>query len=231
MLAGATCLAEARVPAYIEYWPYALERAGGLDRLNDIIQGEWGQVADIGFGQCRSEARPAGEIDAVAASYDPADPHAATNLLLLPREVRCRPPPSASRQISGQRALEPKLLPAHGMLEPEPALWRNCRSIAELPLAAVARVRHQRLADRGEVRPDLVGAPRLEPHAHERERPEPLLYLEVRARVACAAAADGAPLGSPEVAAQGRVDRPRARARAPWISARYSRSTCRSLIA
>ena len=56
VLAGATCLAEARVPAYIEYWPYALERAGGFDRLNDIIQGEWGEVADIGFGHERREA-------------------------------------------------------------------------------------------------------------------------------------------------------------------------------
>ena len=85
VLAGATCLAEARVPAYIEYWPYALERAGGLDRLNDIIEGVWGQVADIGFGRedAKRRGQPA-EIDAVAASYDPADPYASTNLLLLP---------------------------------------------------------------------------------------------------------------------------------------------------
>ncbi|HYH62109.1 MAG TPA: FkbM family methyltransferase [Solirubrobacterales bacterium] len=84
VLAGATCLAEARVPAYIEYWPYALARAGGLDRLHDIIQGEWSQVADIGFGDADANLRPAAEIGAVAASYDAADPHAATNLLLLP---------------------------------------------------------------------------------------------------------------------------------------------------
>ena len=84
VLAGARCLVEARVPAYIEYWPYALERAGGLDRLNDIIQGDWGQVADIGFGRSDAKRRPAGEIEAIEAEYDAADPHSATNLLLLP---------------------------------------------------------------------------------------------------------------------------------------------------
>jgi FkbM family methyltransferase len=85
VMAGARCLVEARVPAYIEYWPYALERAGGLERLNDIIQGAWGEVVDIGFGHEEAKRRPAGEIETVAANYDAADPRAATNLLLLPR--------------------------------------------------------------------------------------------------------------------------------------------------
>ena len=85
VMAGARCLVEARVPVYAEYWPYALKRAGGLDRLNDIIQGAWGQVVDIGFGHEDARRRPAGEIEAVAARYDASDPHAATNLLLLPR--------------------------------------------------------------------------------------------------------------------------------------------------
>ncbi len=80
VLAGATCLREARIPAYVEYWPYALSRAGGLDKLNDIIQGEWAEVADIGFGRADAERRPASEIEAIAASYDATDPHAATNL-------------------------------------------------------------------------------------------------------------------------------------------------------
>jgi FkbM family methyltransferase len=85
VLAGASCLTEARVPAYVEYWPYALERAGGLDRLNGIIQGAWGEVADIGFGSEEAKRRPTTEIDAVAANYDASDPSSATNLLLLPR--------------------------------------------------------------------------------------------------------------------------------------------------
>jgi FkbM family methyltransferase len=84
VLAGGTCLVEARVPAYIEYWPYALARAGGLDGLNDLIRGAWGEVVDIGFGHADAKRRPAAKIEAVAASYDPKDPHAATNLLLLP---------------------------------------------------------------------------------------------------------------------------------------------------
>ena len=57
---------------------------GVSNRLNDIIQGVWGEVADIGFGQCDAKRRAAGEIEAIAASYDAADPHASTNLLLLP---------------------------------------------------------------------------------------------------------------------------------------------------
>ncbi len=84
VLAGATCLAGARVPAYVEYWPYALERAGGLARLNGIIQGAWAEVADIGFGREEANRRPVAEIEAIAAKYDAADPRAATNLLLLP---------------------------------------------------------------------------------------------------------------------------------------------------
>lgn len=84
VLAGATSLAEARVPAYIEYWPYALERAGGLDRLNGIIRGAWSEVADIGFGREDAKRRPAAELEAVAARYKASDPRAATNLLLLP---------------------------------------------------------------------------------------------------------------------------------------------------
>lgn len=84
VLAGASCLAAARVPVYVEYWPYALERAGGLGRLNDIIQAAWAEVVDIGFGREGAARRPAGEIEAIAALYNPADPSAATNLLLLP---------------------------------------------------------------------------------------------------------------------------------------------------
>ncbi len=86
VLAGASCLAEARVPAYIEYWPYALERAGGLDRLNDIIRGSWGQVADIGFGGDKDVSPVlASAIKEIASAINPADPYASTNLLLLPR--------------------------------------------------------------------------------------------------------------------------------------------------
>ena len=84
VLGGASCLVDARVPAYIEYWPYALGRAGGLEKLNGIIQGAWSEVADIGFGHEEAKRRPAKEIEAVAARYDARDPHAATNLLLLP---------------------------------------------------------------------------------------------------------------------------------------------------
>ena len=86
VMAGARCLVEARVPAYIEYWPYALERAGGLDRLNDIIEGSWGRVANIGFGGNEAVSPVlASAIKEIASAINPADPYASTNLLLLPR--------------------------------------------------------------------------------------------------------------------------------------------------
>ncbi len=49
-------------------------------------------------------------------------------------------------------------------------------------LAAVGRVAHERVADRGEMCPDLVGAPGLEPRLDQRRPRERLEADEVRAR-------------------------------------------------
>jgi FkbM family methyltransferase len=85
VLAGARSLSDSGIPAYIEYWPYALERAGGRQRLDDLIQGSWAQIADIGFGgDGPPHPRPAGELAEMTRSLDPADPYGSTNLLLLP---------------------------------------------------------------------------------------------------------------------------------------------------
>ena len=85
VLDGAARLAEARVPAYIEYWPYALRRAGGLDRLHALIGERWSQIVDVGFGGGDvSSPRPAAALSEIADAYDPLDPHSSSNLLLLP---------------------------------------------------------------------------------------------------------------------------------------------------
>lgn len=84
VLAGATSLARASVPAYVEYWPYALERAAGRERFHELVREQWTQVADIGFGGALPEPRSTGDLAEVIRGYDPADAHAATNLLLLP---------------------------------------------------------------------------------------------------------------------------------------------------
>ena len=74
-------------------------------------------------------------------------------------------------------------------------------------LAAVGRVAHERMADRGEMCPDLVGAPGLEPRLDQRGPRERLDADEVRARGARTVGSrrdDGSPFA---VAPEGRVDR------------------------
>src|SRR2546423_442883 len=62
---------------------------------------------------------------------------------------------------------------------------------------------------------DLMGATRLEPHLEQGGARERLDDGEVGQRLAATAAADGPFLGSAVVAAEGGVDRPRARSRLP----------------
>src|SRR5215213_1800341 len=81
------------------------------------------------------------------------------------------------------------------------------------PGVPVARIAADGMADRGEVRADLVGAPGLQARLDQRVRLQGLDHSEVGARLAGAAPAHGATLGRAMVAAQRRVDRPLARAR------------------
>src|SRR3712207_4830188 len=75
-------------------------------------------------------------------------------------------------QVVRQRRLEPHLLPAERMRE------REARAVQELALepmassVAVARVAGDRMADRREVRADLVGAPSLQPRFDEAVLPQ-----------------------------------------------------------
>src|SRR3954468_7087047 len=69
----------------------------------------------------------------------------------------------------------------------------QCRSVKKLAIqadpppgcrASVLRVSNHRVADRREMGPDLVRAPRFEPHAQERGTRKPLQHLEMGDRVA-----------------------------------------------
>jgi len=82
VLAGASVLLAAGVPACVEYWPYGLRRADGLDRLHRIIRQSFTRFVDL-------RAVPGGVP--AAASVDDLDRLRAvyraeryTDLLLLP---------------------------------------------------------------------------------------------------------------------------------------------------
>lgn len=47
VLAGATRLAAAGIPILTEYWPYGLNRAGGLDRFHALVANGYGTVVDL----------------------------------------------------------------------------------------------------------------------------------------------------------------------------------------
>ena len=110
------------------------------------------------------------------------------------------------------------------------ALCRNWRSSPWRPACAVARVAGDRVADRGEVGADLVRAPGLEARLDQRVGRQQLEHLEVGAGLARAAPADRPPLRRPVVAAERRVDRPRARPRPPLDQRQVGRARPRGAL-
>ena len=124
------------------------------------------------------------------------------------RRGRPRAPPARSGG-SSEAKLEP--LAAHRMGEGEPV---GVQELALEPVAAVAavgRVAEQRVADRGEVGADLVGAAGLQPRLEVGLGAEQLEHLEVGARLARGRAGDRHPVALPRGAADRGVDRPGAR--------------------
>ncbi|HET7900404.1 MAG TPA: FkbM family methyltransferase [Candidatus Nanopelagicales bacterium] len=78
VLAGATTLLATGVPVCLEYWPYGLRRAGGLDLLHEVIRARYARVLDL-----RAEGGPVEvpDLDRLAERY-PFERY--TDLLLLP---------------------------------------------------------------------------------------------------------------------------------------------------
>jgi FkbM family methyltransferase len=71
VLAGAESLLTSEVPVVIEYWPYGLRRAGGLEQLHDIIASRYRTVVDLraSAAKGRTVEFPATEIGRLAAIY------------------------------------------------------------------------------------------------------------------------------------------------------------------
>lgn len=81
ILAGARTLLSARVPIVIEFWPYALCRAGGLETLVTTVSTHFSKLLDLGGGPAGA-FRPAASIAELADAYSGAI--AQTDLLLVP---------------------------------------------------------------------------------------------------------------------------------------------------
>lgn len=82
-LEGATTLIQAGIPIVIEYWPYGLARAGGLEALHALLAARFTEVWNLGEeGVQEPPARVApGEVPTLAPRYPSEDD--STNLLLL----------------------------------------------------------------------------------------------------------------------------------------------------
>lgn len=80
ILAGAKALLAKRVPLVIEFWPYGLRRAGGLEGLVETVSSSYGRLLDLGDERA-AEPRPAADIGKLAEEYWGV---AQTDLLLIP---------------------------------------------------------------------------------------------------------------------------------------------------
>ena len=47
MLAGADALLASDIPIVCEYWPYGLERSGGLERFHTLVAGSRSRFIDL----------------------------------------------------------------------------------------------------------------------------------------------------------------------------------------
>jgi FkbM family methyltransferase len=82
VLAGASSLLGGKVPWVIEYWPYALTRAGGLDRLHGLIGEHFSAAVDV-RGSMAADKPVVLASDEVARLSDQGV-HWYTDLILLP---------------------------------------------------------------------------------------------------------------------------------------------------
>ena len=82
VLAGAPSLLRLRAPWVIEYWPYALTRAGGLERLHRLIEDNFSGVVDIrnSLKHDKPVVLTAGQVDTLPQH----ETHWYTDLILLP---------------------------------------------------------------------------------------------------------------------------------------------------
>jgi FkbM family methyltransferase len=80
ILAGARSLLANRIPLVIEFWPYGLQRAGGLESLVETVSSSFGKLLDLGK-EGGAIPRPAAEVGKLVEEYWGV---AQTDLLLIP---------------------------------------------------------------------------------------------------------------------------------------------------
>lgn len=71
VLSGASTLVHSSIPVVIEYWPYGLRRAGGLNLLHDIIAAHYSSVVDVrrSMFEGRTISLPANQIEQLMRLY------------------------------------------------------------------------------------------------------------------------------------------------------------------
>ena len=141
--------------------------------------------------------------------FEPADCSAEAALR------RPRAASSAAARSAGSSEAKLSALAARRVGEGEPVGVQELALEAVALLAAVGRVAGQRVADRGEVGADLVGAAGLQARLEVGLGGEQLEHLEVGAGLPRGGAGDRHPVALPRGAADRRVDRPGARGEPP----------------
>ncbi len=84
ILAGATGLTASDVPVVIEYWPYGLRAAGGLEAMDSQISSHYTHYVDTheqSVSESEPSVRPVRDLGQLRARY--TEPEAHTNLILL----------------------------------------------------------------------------------------------------------------------------------------------------
>jgi FkbM family methyltransferase len=79
VLEGAKTVLRSHVPVVLEYWPYGLRRAGGLDLLHSIIAENYSTVVDLSPPRATTSDYRAQDINQLAEKYEGGS----TDLLLI----------------------------------------------------------------------------------------------------------------------------------------------------
>ena len=84
VLAGAAGVLEREIPVVLEFWPYGLRRAGGLDVLFGLLERHFASFADLRTASAEGDVvrHPIGRLRDLEAEF-PGGPDA-TDLLLMP---------------------------------------------------------------------------------------------------------------------------------------------------
>ena len=203
--------------------------AGSRTRVDCAGQGRGRLSGGVGRGTCVRKDR-APEIKARRLGSRPAvyfSPRLALRRLAPVLLHRAR---DAVQRVVWTRN---RRFPQYGMAKHQFRRVKELARQADLPpahTAPVLRVAADRMADRREVRADLVGAAGLEPDAQQCRGGQPLDHLEAGDRRARAVAARRYHRAARAIAADRGVDRAARASGWPVTSARYSRRTSRAWI-